>query len=283
MLNSFICNLMSRKIVAILPNSPPNYNEEALRYFLLSINKIQKYYEFVFPEIKDTNNHIEYYYSQNYYEIEELFSSYKLHARKNFYFEQKPDYIINIISAIMGDNLFFICRENICFITTNNWERTFSPPSLFEYLLHCIIASLLFMNDKISISSHRDTRGCCFDYTYYKMDDRVDIVLGYICDACKEKILKAVNRDYLKEIEHIISRQWIGELNQSESVAHNLKKFFNFDINKDSGFNKTAWEKVKEHFYEIPKGIILLIAGAIIGILITNIGVIIDFILGLFQ
>jgi len=53
MLNSFICNLMSRKIVAILPNSPPNYNEEALRYFLLSINKIQKYYEFVFPEIID--------------------------------------------------------------------------------------------------------------------------------------------------------------------------------------------------------------------------------------
>ena len=76
---------MSRKIVAILPNSPPDYNEEALRYFLLSINKIQKYYEFVFPEINDTNNHLEYYYTQNHYETEELFSSYKSHARKNFY------------------------------------------------------------------------------------------------------------------------------------------------------------------------------------------------------
>lgn len=284
MLNSSICNLMSRKVVAILPNSPPDYNEEALRYFLLSINKIQKYYEFVFPEIQSKNNNLEFYYTTKHYEKDELFSSYKSHASKYFYFEQKPDYIINIISSAIGENLFFICDKNISFITTNNWERTFSPPSLFEYLLHCIMASLLFMNEKISISSsHRETRGCCLDFTYYKMDDRVDIALGYICDSCKEKILQAANKDYLEEIEHIISRKWIGELNQSESVAHNLKKFFNFNINKDSGFNKTTWEKVIEHFYEIPKGIILLIAGAIIGIILTNIGVIIDSILGLFQ
>lgn len=34
-----------------------------------------------------------------------------------------------------------------------------------------------------------------------------------------------------------------------------VKHQFKFDIDKDSGFNKTLWDKLKDKFYEIPGSI----------------------------
>jgi len=255
---------MSRQSVAILLTSKPNYDEFALKYFILNLNKIQNYYEFFFPEIHSYN------YNGQYYPTDLLFSSFE-NVKSTINFENQPDYLINIITSTIGENLFFTCRGNVSFITTYTWEKYFSPPSLFEYLLHCIIANLLFMNEKVNLHSHHDTRGCYFDYTFFKTDDKVDITLGYICDKCKKEIIENVGEEYFREITNIINREWIGELNKFGSVAYNLKKFFKFDIDKDSGFNKTNWDKIKENFYEIPKEIIVLIIGAIIGVLITHI------------
>lgn len=256
---------MTRKIVAILLTSKPNYDEFAFKYFVLSLNKIQSYYEFMFPEVHT------HYYVSTYYDTNELFSSFEKEVRPKINFDNKPDHLINIITSTIGENLFFECRGNVAFITTDTWEKYFSPPSLFEYLLHCITASLLFMNENVDLHSHHDTKGCCLDYTFFKMDDKVDIALGYICDKCKDGIINDAGEEYLVEIINIINREWIGDINNFGSVAYNLKKFFKFDINKDSGFNKSFWDKAKDHFYEIPKIIIVLIIGAILGNLITRI------------
>jgi hypothetical protein len=254
---------MRRKIVAILLTSKPNYDKFAFKYFILSLNKIQSYYEFIFSEI-DNN-----YYVSRYYDTTKLFGLFEEKVRPKINFENKPDYLINIITSRIGENLFFECRGNVAFITTDTWEKYFSPPSLFEYLLHCIIASLLFMNKRVDLYQHRDTKGCCLDYTFLKMDDKVDIALGYICDKCKDEVINGIGEEYLTEIINIVNREWIGNINNFGSVAYNLKNFFKFDIDKDSGFNKTFWDKAKDHFYEIPKEITVLIIGAIIGILVT--------------
>lgn len=254
-------NIMREK-VAILLTSKPNFNEFALKYFILSMNNIQSTYEFVFPEIG------EYFYTEKGYTRNFLFDSFTK-VRAEVYLEGEPDYTINIIQSHIEDNLFFECHGNVAFITTYMWERFFSPPSLFEYLLHCISAALIFMYPNIGLSSHTETRGCTLDYTGYKMDDKVDISLGYLCDSCKKAILDGAGQDYLRDVFVMISRKWIGDINDFDSVAYNLKRFFKFDINKDSGFNKTFWERAKEHFPEIPKGIIIALMSAVIGALIA--------------
>lgn len=254
---------MRRETVSILLTSEPNYDEFAFKYFLLSLNKLQSYYEFIFPEIRD------YYYVRQYYDTDILFGSFEEEVRPKISFDDKPDYVINIITSTIGENLFFECRGNVAFITTIRWEKDFSPPSLFEYLSHCIIASLLFMNEKADLYSHHDTKGCCLDYTFFKMDDRVDIALGYICDKCKNEIIDSIGDGYFAEIINLINREWIGDVNNFGSMAYNLKSFFKFDINKDSGFNKTFWDKAKENFHEVPKEIIVAVVSAIVGAIIA--------------
>lgn len=255
---------MNRKIVSILLTSEPNYDEFAFKYFLLSLNRIQNHYEFLFPETH------KYYYTNEYYDIDVLFNLFeeKVEPDIKIYSESWPKYWanINIITSPFGENLFFACRGNVAFITTHRWERYFSPPSLFEYLLHCIIGCLLFM-ENINLFSHRDTRGCCLDYTFFKENNRVDIALGYICDKCKEKITNTIGKEYLAETLQMISREWVGNIDDFGSVAYNLKNFFKFNINKDSGFNKTFLEKVKDHFHEIPKEILIVAISLIMGIL----------------
>jgi hypothetical protein len=249
-----------RKKVAVLLTSKPNFDAFALKYFILSLNKIQSTYEFVFPEINTS------FYDKKYYTRDSLFSSFS-EVNKHIGFEGKPDYFINIIKSRIEQNLFWECRSNVAFITTDLWERLFSPPSLFEYLLHCISATLIVF--KTGLGSHTETRGCVLDYTKYKMDDKVDISLGYICDNCKKTIAEGVGLDYLEDISIMISRSWVGDIDTFDSVAYNLKRFFKFDINKDSGFNKTFWERAKEHFPEIPKEAILMLISVIIGAVIV--------------
>jgi hypothetical protein len=251
-----------REKVAILLLAKPNYDEFALKYFILRLNSIQSTYEFIFPEINYE------FYAEKYYTEDGLFDEFE-RTKNQILFEGEPDYFINIITSKIEGNLFFITRAKITFITTDVWGKIFSPPSVFEYLLHCISASLIFMHPKIYLSSHHETRGCTLDYTMYKMDDKVDIVLGYLCDDCKNIILNGAGENYLKDISTIICRKWIGDIETIDSVAYNLKHFFKFDINKDSGFNKTIWENIKGYLPEIIKEIIVLLIGAIIGAVIT--------------
>ena len=257
-----------REKVAVLLTSEPNFDEYAFKYFILSLNSIQSTYEFVFPEINS------YFYTEDLYKEKALFKSFT-DARTGIKFEEQPDYFINVIQSKIAGSLFFTCDGNIAFITTDLWEKMFSPPSLFEYLLHCIGASLIFMHSELDLSAHTETRGCTLDYTRYKMDDKVDIILGYLCDGCTKAISDGAGPSYLQDLSIIIGRDWIGDISTFDSVAHNLKRFFKFDINKDSGFNKTFWERAKQHFEEIPMKSLMvaisLIIGAVITLLITQV------------
>lgn len=120
-------------------------------------------------------------------------------------------------------------------------------------------------NLKINIGSHRDTRGCIADFTRHKYDDRIDIMLGYICDEHKKEIKEYYGEKYLNEVQYVIERNWIGDLETKNSPAYNLKHIFKHDIFKDSGFNKTIWDKIKGKFHELPGTII----GEVIKLLLT--------------
>ena len=126
-----------REKVAILLTSEPNFNEYALKYFILSMNNIQSTYEFIFPEIH------RYYYNEENYSSADLFDLFA-GVKQEIEFESEPNYFVNIIQSKINENWFFDCHDDMTFITTDVWEKLFSPPSLFEYLLHSITAALIF-------------------------------------------------------------------------------------------------------------------------------------------
>jgi hypothetical protein len=246
---------MTRLKIIIVFGSKPNFDKDAFKYFFLSLNKLQNTYEFCFPDFDDYpfDEKITIFQSANQ-KLEDFVNN----TTKNY------DHLIGIITSRFDNNYFFNATEESSIITTDIWDKYFSPPSLFEYLLHSIYCCLIYsqktlpdreISEKaksISIGSHFDTRGCVADFTRNKFDDRIDIALGYICDEHKAEITEIFGEEYLRETTIILERKWIGNIEEKNSVAYNLKHIFKFDINKDSGFNKTWIDKVKEKFYDLP-------------------------------
>jgi hypothetical protein len=130
--------------------------------------------------------------------------------------------------------------------------------------MHSIITCLLYSKklphgrkstkktELLQIACHDETKGCIADFTGDKCDDRVDILTGYICEQHQNQIKMIYGKKYLEEILMVINRKWIGSIEEKGTVAYDLKHVFRFDINKDSGFNKSVWDRCKEKFYEIP-------------------------------
>jgi len=102
---------------------------------------------------------------------------------------------------------------------------------------------------------------------------KIDITLGYICEKHTEEIIKYYGSEYLKEFQYVIDRNWIGSIKKEGSVAYNLKHIFKFNINKNSGFNKNRWERMKEkiseEFYKIPGSLLFEILKLVITVLVT--------------
>jgi len=250
---------MRRIRIAIIFGSEPNFDRYAFKYFILSVNKIQNTFEFSFPDATM------FPFEEgivNFNESTEIASNF---INQNGW---KADSFISIITNRFDNNWFFKAAPNISIITTNIWEKYFSPPSLFEYLLHsiysCLIRTKILPDGRhiekdlltMDFSSHKDTRGCINDFTRQKYDDKIDIALGYICEEHSSKIKQFYGEDYFKDMQFILGREWIGNIEEKNTVAYNLKHVFKFNINKDSGFNKNFWDKIKDKFYEIPGSLV---------------------------
>lgn len=264
---------MKRLRISIIFGNEPNFNKAACKYFILYLNKLQSTYEFSFPDI------LKFPFEENKYcEYDTANSILNDFALKNGII---TDHLIAITTNKFSNNYFFNNEEKNSVITTYVWDKYFSPPSLFEYLLHSIYCCLIYSQktlpntvlskkaQMINIGSHKDTRGCVADFTRNKSDDRIDIILGYICDEHKKEIKKFYGKNYLIETTNILERKWIGNINDKDSVAYNLKHIFKFDINKDSGFNKTNLEKICEKFYEMPYELASEILKLVITVLLT--------------
>jgi hypothetical protein len=70
----------------------------------------------------------------------------------------------------------------------------------------------------------------------------------------------------------VISRKWIGGISDSGSVAFELKHSFRFDIERDSGFKKTLWEKIKARLGELSLEVVKTIIQAIIAAALLYLG-----------
>jgi hypothetical protein len=262
-----------RKRVSIFFLNQPDFSKYACEYLILKLNTLQSAFEFeVDGMVFDENNHFSSETSHVSTQLLDAFNS-ALQASPNK--PKKDQYYIGI--GRMGidpkNDLFYTIRDNMAIITTQGWQKTFSPPSVFEYILSSLAGTLiqlsLRMNGTQNITYHEQSRGCLNDYTEDKQENRVDVLLGYVCDSCKERITQVLGAEMLSSLQLIASHDWIGETSDPQKAAYYVKKYFKVDLNKDSGFNKTAYEQLRDGLPGLARDILIAVVPTVIGIVIT--------------
>ncbi len=236
-----------RSKVVIVFGTKPDFDETAFKYLVLYLNKIQSIYEFEFGDLEDQNEEqgTEYPFSLSIrHSDSELIAKLRATKTGKEIAAQEQHYLIAIVGFPLEEELFWDFDGNIALITNAGWQRQYAPPSMFDFLVQSIYAVLCMMHPKLQgkFDCHPETRGCPFDYAANKSEARVDIALGLICDECKQTMIAEIDKEYYEQASKIFSADWIGHADQLDSVAYDLKRFFRFDLDRDSGFNKTFWE-----------------------------------------
>jgi len=155
-----------------------NFNQYACSYLLLQLNRVQKIFQFdiINAEFKNYSlphqKELEREYDDD---IRDWFDKFVIGLRQNKDAHNKLDENseekingvihdkigcwIGITSESLPGNLFSTDRykkdieskskKNIALVTTDTWERSFSPPSLFEYVMFSVLkyAILSLEND----------------------------------------------------------------------------------------------------------------------------------------
>ena len=249
--------------VAIWFDGPQEVDPAAFIFFVLSTNDLQKSLFFLFPDLPDDDP------KAKPTEIQNL--TYKLAAQRSREGSQisqiEADCHIFITKAQLGEeDYFFIEEGSLVLVTTYKWDREFAPPSLFEYLFHCILCGVTYR--LAAFHSHDQfTIGCPFDFTCTKANRRAGIVLGRICDDHARQVRERIGPDYFEDIQKLFSFEWIGKADEANSIAYKMRDYFRYDLKRDSGFQKSFWERTQPHLdtlwfdfgKELFKGLVLIL------------------------
>ncbi len=179
------------------------------------------------------------------------------------------EYNVVIVREPICGNFFYVGEDNFLIITTHTWERYFSPPSVFEYLFGYIACEVIAFQLNKSIS-HSWTAGSLFDFSYHKADARIGIVSSYLSDDVRQ-VLKMKSDHYLEAAQEMISQDWIGEIDDSTSLSHKLYKYHRYDIDRQSGFNKSFMQKFTDKGPDISLEMVRLVLESLIAVLFAGI------------
>ena len=120
--------------------------------------------------------------------------------------------------------------------------------------------------------------GYIFDTIKLKKYRRITVSNPLLCYKCIEqikyydnKIKDECNLSLLKEVENILSKEWMGSLEKRDSPIYNLKKNYKYGIDKHNGFYKNRIEKFQDSVMDnLPQWIVgIIITGIITGILVV--------------
>ena len=252
-----------------------DFEQVACAHLILQMNSIQSLFDFqIITLFKDEDQEFKiddpetlHNFDKEIAKMEKLADdNNKKNNRKKF---KNIDYWIGITSkAIIDDeghdgHFLATLTENresqklVGLITSKDWNKNFSPPSLFEYItLSVYICGIYFLNYhyKGSLRPHKD-KGCIFDYTYYKLNKRISISNPGLCIGCNEKLeeLESLintdtkkNSNLIKNVKSVLDHKWMGSPDERNTPLYNLKKNYRYDIDRNSGFHKGQIEKIRD-------------------------------------
>ena|GEM_PF-1932024 len=251
-----------------------DFDQDACAYFLMQMNHHQTTFDFqVVPLIVKTNDKEGDRIPKNNHK-ECLFEWLDDFAGRIS--NLNIDYWMGITSELVpgqptwhfkGKNVDETTSHKILWIiTSRNWEKYRSPPSLFEYLLtsvfRCTLQSLSLELEAekneikemkfLRAKGHKVTRGCVFDFTHR----RASVSIFKLCLGCQKKLRslekliteKRKNWDVnlVDDVTTILSKTWMGTPEKRDSPLFNLKKMYKYDVDRNSGFYKKWYQRITD-------------------------------------
>ncbi len=228
----------------------------ALKLFILAMNRRLRHFEFEFipadipdpllsaldapgelnrEDVRDTAR-----------DFPDRFGVKLLSAMSDYSIKDKrlPDYFVVISMANFADSYYNLRTKRISVIALGTWEASMAPPSIIEFIQALTVREALAgICPSLQGSQHFGTKACICDFNQELADVRLKVITGYVCSQCRNTLDAEVDEDLASEVEMILSKEWIGDLSSSASLASSMEKF-GVNLFVTAGFTPTWRERI---------------------------------------
>jgi hypothetical protein len=180
-----------------------------------------------------------------------------------------PDYFIVASMAKFTDNYFSMRQPGVSVIALGNWKKSMAPPSIFEFIQTLIIReAVASVCPALRGSMHLGSKGCVCDFSPSLGDARLKVLNAFVCSYCRGAMEATGHKTLADEVEQVLARSWIGDLETPTSLASTLAKFgINLFVTK--GLKPTWSESVlnsirEDGVKELIKWLFLVLGGAVL-------------------
>jgi hypothetical protein len=136
--------------------------------------------------------------------------------------------------------------DNLAVVTVDNWQKYLAPPSVLEFLLLNVERLAVRAAVKPDMPTHYPTRACIGDFTPYVSDFKASILAGHLCIDCRTLLASVLSAQEMEDLDILISHKWLGKLEDSGSVASNLKRVYEYDLSRTRGLRPSRIERVTD-------------------------------------
>lgn len=226
-----------------------------IELFLLSMNKIQSFFEYeILPTFGDSlisilsvgrtidrnkeirpllKDFLERYRTL----VKNRVTEYHVTSSVDF------DYLVVISMVRFVDEYYAMREPGVSVLALGNWEKEMAPPSLPEFIQTLLVRKYVAsVSRKLRGSVHLGTRGCLCDFTENLSEARLKVLSGFVCRSCRDALEEEGQSEVAEMLPTLLSRSWVGALDQPTSIASLLKKL-KLDLFHTAGLEQTKTER----------------------------------------
>jgi len=176
----------------------------------------------------------------------------------------EPAPTIVITESPMFGGYYGWAGDDLAVISVSGWERRYAPPSALEYVLRNVQRYSLRLTFGEAVGSHYPTRGCAWDFNASLVGIGAGILIGYMCSACEEGLRLQIDQSAIADVKKWLSQDWVGRVDDTGSVASNIKRVFGYDLARTKGLTRGFWDRMSEILTsESAKWLVVFLLGAL--------------------
>ena len=253
----------------------PGINQEAARFLILSMNRLQRSFEYEFLPFDAGDRFLEPFCDAkrldrqtvrgNVAEFLERFTGATSALSERYRLrEAPPDYCVLISVATFTDNYYSMRQKGMSIMALGNWQRVMAPPSLLEFVQTLLVReSVAAISPSLRSSVHLGTKGCLCDFTPALNEVRYKVMVGFICSHCQAALESDGLSDIIPDVQLMLSKEWLGTPTDPETPA-GILFHLGYDLFVTKGLRATPWEAMRSSVRQEGVKQVVSIAGALL-------------------
>jgi hypothetical protein len=158
----------------------------------------------------------------------------------------KPAPTIVVTESPLEGGYYGWCDAGLAVISVAGWERRFAPPSVLEFVLRNVQRYSLGLGFGSVIGSHYPTRACTWDFNASLVDIGAGILIGFLCSDCEKGLRAEVGEAEIAGVKRWLSQEWVGQVEETGSVASNIKRIYGYDLARTKGLTRGLTDRMLE-------------------------------------